>query len=134
MSSKALFHVTVKGVIMNENRFLVLKKVKPSKDQFGYWELPGGGMEFDETPVEAMRREAKEETGLDIIVDNSISTFHVGKDERQIVGIIFCCHVLNPQVVLSSEHTEYRFVSQQEAKELLAPKIYHDIFGYTEND
>lgn len=134
MSSKALFHVTVKGVIMDGNRFLVLKKVKPSKDQFGYWELPGGGMEYDETPVEAMCREAKEETGLDITVDEVISTFHVGKDDRQIVGIIFRAHVEEPHVVLSSEHTEYRFVSQQEAKDLLAPKIYHDIFGYTKDN
>ena len=64
MSSKALFHVTVKGVVVYQNQLLLLKKVKPSKDNYGYWELPGGGMEYNESPVEAIKREVFEETGL----------------------------------------------------------------------
>lgn len=32
----------------------------------GYWVVPGGGIEADETPREAVIREVKEEVGLDI--------------------------------------------------------------------
>ncbi|MGB0372573.1 MAG: NUDIX domain-containing protein [Opitutales bacterium] len=33
----------------------------------GYWGLPGGGLEFGESPEEAMKREVYEETGLRVI-------------------------------------------------------------------
>lgn len=35
----------------------------------GYWELPGGKLEPNEAPPDAARREAREELGIDIVVD-----------------------------------------------------------------
>lgn len=128
MSSKALFHVTVKGVIYKEGKFLLLKKKQESQDHFGFWELPGGGMEYDETPIEAMKREAWEETGLVIRVIGPISTFYVKRPQKQIVGLIFLCETSDEDVRLSDEHQDYVFVDREEAKQYLAAKIYADIF------
>jgi ADP-ribose pyrophosphatase len=130
MSSEALFHVTVKGVIVIDGKMLLLKKVKESKDKFGFWELPGGGMEFGETPVEAMQREALEEAGLTIDVLKPISTFHLTRKDKQIVGIVFLCCAKSLEVHLSDEHSEYVFVTQQEAQNYLAPTIYKDTFSH----
>jgi ADP-ribose pyrophosphatase YjhB (NUDIX family) len=45
-----------------EKRILLVKRsVEPKK---GYWCLPGGFMELDETPEQCALRELKEETGL----------------------------------------------------------------------
>lgn len=132
MSSKALFRVTVKGVIVLDDKVLLLKKVKESKDKLGFWELPGGGMEYDETPEEAMVREAYEETGLKVEVIKPISTFHVARKHKQIIGIVFLCKAISTKVKLSDEHSEYVFASQQEAKEYLAPKIYEGAFQSSE--
>ena len=129
MSSKALFHVTVKGVVVYNQRLLLLKKIKPSKDNYGYWELPGGGMEYNESPNEAVKREIMEETGLEVDVEGMISSFHVVRKDKEIVGIIFLCYAKNDLVQLSSEHTEYVFVTQEEAKQYLAQGLYDDTFG-----
>ena len=36
------FHITVKGIVIYEGKTLILKRVRPSSDGLGYWELPGG--------------------------------------------------------------------------------------------
>ena len=62
------FHITVKGIVVFKQEVLLMKRVRPSSDGLGYWELPGGGLEYGETPNEALKRELKEETGLTIDV------------------------------------------------------------------
>ena len=57
------FHITVKGIVVFKQKVLLMKRVRPSSDGLGYWELPGGGLEYGETPNEALKRELKEETG-----------------------------------------------------------------------
>lgn len=43
----------------------------------GFWFLPGGGVEQDESVEEAAKREAAEELGVRIIINRIIGTFHV---------------------------------------------------------
>jgi 8-oxo-dGTP diphosphatase len=45
----------------NKNILLVKRSVEP---KIGFWCLPGGFMELDETPEQSALRELKEETGL----------------------------------------------------------------------
>ncbi len=69
--------VAVAAVIIEANRVLVIKRAKePSK---GKWSIPGGMVELGETVREALKREAKEECGIEIevlelvqVVDNII--------------------------------------------------------------
>ena len=50
------------GVLLQDSRILLtLKKSGPYK---GLWGLPGGAIEFGETPEEALKRELLEETAL----------------------------------------------------------------------
>lgn len=41
----------------------------------GYWNLPGGFMQYGETPETACARETKEETGVEVAVDGAIGTY-----------------------------------------------------------
>ena len=121
------FHITVKGIVVLDNKILLLKRVKPSTDGLGLWELPGGGLEYGETPNQALIRELKEETGLDIVIIKPAYTFTKIREDYQTVGIGFLCIPKNDHVRLSDEHTDYCFVTIEKAKELLDKEIYNDI-------
>ncbi|MCD7892565.1 MAG: NUDIX hydrolase [Erysipelotrichaceae bacterium] len=124
---KVRFHITVKGIVIYKGKVLALKRVRPSSDGLGYWEMPGGGLEYGETPHEALVRELKEETGLDIEIIKPVYTFTAIRPNYQTVGIGFLAIPTNDHVILSDEHTDFKFVHSDELKELLDPQIYNDI-------
>ena len=121
------FHITVKAIVIYHQKILILKRVRPSSDGLGYWELPGGGLEYGETPHEALIRELKEETGLDIKIIKPVYTFTAIRPDYQTVGIGFLTITTNDHVQLSHEHTDYQFVSSTELLQYIDKKIYDDI-------
>jgi 8-oxo-dGTP pyrophosphatase MutT (NUDIX family) len=68
--------ILVSLMLRSESGVLLLQRGQPYSEFFehdpntkvgvGLWELPGGGLDFGETPLEAGVRETSEETGLSI--------------------------------------------------------------------
>lgn len=94
--AKKLLHNSRFGVyslLTYKNRFILIKKGKgPYK---GRWDLPGGKIDFGETPKEALIREIMEETGLKVRSAKLIDAIGYNKvTEEEIfhhVGIIYRC-------------------------------------------
>jgi ADP-ribose pyrophosphatase YjhB (NUDIX family) len=67
--------VAVAAVIVENGKLLLIKRgVEPSK---GKWSIPGGSVEWGEPLVEAVRREVREETGLEIEVGEVAGVFEL---------------------------------------------------------
>jgi ADP-ribose pyrophosphatase YjhB (NUDIX family) len=64
-------------IFQGEKLLLIQRGVEPMA---GYWAMPAGFMEYDENPAEAARREALEETGLEIEIDEILEIFHTPDD------------------------------------------------------
>ncbi|SFE01955.1 NUDIX hydrolase [Sharpea azabuensis] len=128
MSEKKIrFHITVKGICVYNGKTLIMKRVRTSTDGLGYWELPGGGLEYGETPHEALKRELREETGLKIKIIKPIYTFTAIREDYQTVGIGFLAIPEDDHVHISEEHTDYKWVNEEELKATLDPHIFNDI-------
>jgi len=61
------YHLTVLGVIMRpDKKFLITQRVMTKAWAAGWWEVSGGAAMAGESSLEAVKREVKEETGLDV--------------------------------------------------------------------
>lgn len=61
--SRAPTTVRAYGIAVRDGRVLLVRSSSPLIDPPLWW-LPGGGIDFAESPVEALTREFEEETGL----------------------------------------------------------------------
>lgn len=59
----------VAGIVIYEGKILIAKRAEGEKME-GKWEFPGGKIEEDETPEEALVREFKEELSMNIEVED----------------------------------------------------------------
>ena len=61
------YHLTVLGVIRRtDGKYLITRRVLSKSWAPGWWEVSGGGVQAGESSYEAVLREVKEETGLDV--------------------------------------------------------------------
>lgn len=69
--SQKKFVLCVDGIYVKDGKFLLLKRnVEPFK---GFWHVVGGHVEENESLKEAVKREFKEETGLDVTVGGVVA-------------------------------------------------------------
>lgn len=61
------FMMYVLAILENEEgKFLVTQRALNKKWAAGHWEMPGGGAKSKESSLDAIKREVKEETNLDV--------------------------------------------------------------------
>ena len=106
------FLVVVAFVIERDGQLLLLRRSATKDHAPGEWDVGSGRMRPGETPLEAVLREAREETGLDVEVIGLLDTFHFyrGAAREEAVGIAFHCRPLGGELRLSVEHDQARWV------------------------
>jgi 8-oxo-dGTP diphosphatase len=119
------FNIRVYGVCIREGKLLTLNESFMGKEVV---KLPGGGLEFGEGTIACLKREFKEELGVEITVKDSFyiqETFvpSLVKDNRQIVMLYFLVQINNPNklVILDSSIKSYNWVSISEHCPLTLP-------------
>jgi ADP-ribose pyrophosphatase YjhB (NUDIX family) len=71
MRSEKEPRIVVAAIIRNGNKLLLVKEILESGRE--YWIFPGGGVKFGENLKEALKREIKEELGMEIEIEKLLA-------------------------------------------------------------
>lgn len=95
----------VTALIVKNTKVLLIHRKKFGRE---YWVLPGGSRESGETEQEALKREIKEETSLNIVSSIKISYF---ENPKGIKHPIYKCEVSDGKIALDSDSPEKKKLS-----------------------
>jgi 8-oxo-dGTP diphosphatase len=110
------FDVAVKAGIVHGGRVLLLTPSEPERSH--EHDLPGGCMTYGEHPVAALRREVREETGLDVQPVALVRMWSMIRTSgQQLVGATWACRTSSARVRLSEEHLSYAWLAPEEIPE-----------------
>ena len=105
--------VSVAALVINDDGKILLVK-----SPWRGWEYPGGLIEPGETFGEALRREVREEAGVEIEVLGFVG---ICKNiERDVVNIDFVARYVSGELTTSDESTEVIWAAPDEALELIS--------------
>lgn len=109
------YRVSVKALVLNdEGKFLL------SQESNGKWELPGGGLDHGESAQEGLKREIKEESGLDIFDIATTPSYMITATHNRtgtyIMNIIYKAKLRNLDFTPSRECVALKFFTKEEAQ------------------
>jgi len=96
------------GVIIKDSKILIAKRRK-CDFMGGKWEFPGGGLEPGETPEQCLKRELKEEFGIQTKVMGFICSNRHEYKTMSIELLVYLVHYVSGKVSLSA-HDEIQWV------------------------
>ena len=98
-------------ILNNDGQLLLHQRNKaPEK---GYWSIPGGKLEWMETFENAIKREVKEECGVDVKVEKLLGICdHIVKEDNQHwVAPSFLCKIIDgePKIMEPKNHLDMKW-------------------------
>lgn len=121
------WRIIVVGIIQNSrDEYLICKKPVTRGVFPGQWALPGGGIEKGERMVDALRREIREEVGIEIEAikplffkdGQHLKLFPDGSSQDiYMIFLLFVCRGCSEDVRLGDEFEEFAWVKREALKD-----------------
>jgi 8-oxo-dGTP diphosphatase len=112
--------IVCSGFIYHQGKTLVVERSLRESFLPGYYELPGGKVDFGEDPSDALKREFREEVNLDVEIVKPYKVFSYVSENgnRHSVEIVFLVRLISDpaQIRLSEDHSAYRWISEKDVQ------------------
>ncbi len=106
----------VAGVIVKDD--MVFATARGYGEFKGWWEFPGGKMEVNETPQQALNRELREELAIDVKVERFIKTVEYDYPNFHLTMHCYFCLLQNNEEPKLLEHENAKWVTTNELNTL----------------
>jgi ADP-ribose pyrophosphatase YjhB (NUDIX family) len=128
---RPLFQVFAAAVIFDREGRLLL--VKLTYQRFNPWGLPGGSLEYGETPEEGVRREVQEETGWQIEIERLLFVKTWTPDR---VGLYYICRITDGEFHRSDEVSEFGYFALNDLPDVrpLDLELIEQIYAKVEHE
>ena len=119
-STRFRLPISVKAALLEGGRACLLLNER------GQWELPGGRLERGESPEDCLRREVREETGLDVVIESLVEARAFRPTpSREVFVVVYRCRPAAPgHPVISAEHHDAGWFTLAELGSLVLPDGY----------
>ena len=102
-------------IVDNNGRILVAQRPYSEISYKSYkWEFPGGKVEENERPEEAIKREIREELDCEIIVRNKLGELEYDYPDFKLKMDLFLCTLKEGSVPKALEHNQLKWISTEE--------------------
>jgi len=119
------FNVAVEAIIVKGKKILITQRSFNRSHAPGEWEILTGRIDQGETFEKALKREVKEEVGLNVTVGQPINTFHFyrGPEKIEHQGVSFLCKYKGGKVKLDkTEQINFKWATPEKAEKLIVDK------------
>jgi ADP-ribose pyrophosphatase YjhB (NUDIX family) len=123
-----MFSIGAFAIIFDEGGHVLLCH----RRDFDLWNLPGGGVESGELPTEAVIREAREETGLEVVIERLVGVY--GKADKDEIVFSFICRAVGGQLTVTDEADECRYFEIERIPPNAPPKQVERVHEATGHD
>lgn len=110
-------NITVVGAVIEKNGKILCAQRGQDKSLAGLWEFPGGKIEQNETPQQALEREIKEELLCEVSIKNKIITTSYEYDFGIVELTTFFCELIEGEPKLT-EHESIKWLPISELSTL----------------
>jgi 8-oxo-dGTP diphosphatase len=109
------FGLSVKVLVCDSaGRMLAIQRSRESRFWASKWDLPGGKVDAGEFFDQAMIREAREETNLEIRLDRFIGAIDWDLPHIRLVFLVMRASIVGGELRLSDEHDAYQWLEPGE--------------------
>jgi 8-oxo-dGTP diphosphatase len=128
MPEKPFYLATSALIRDGSGKVLLLKRAADDPINPEKWDLPGGTLDPGETFDRALRREAREETGMRITLRHVAGAGELDLPTKRIAYLIMICDADGTEVDLSPEHEDYAWVDPGEAMAMDLSEQFRGLF------
>lgn len=120
------FHIAVGALITKANKVLLHHRT-----DYDLWDLPSGGMKKRETIFQALKREVKEETGLNIKPIKITGVYQ--NFRKEIIVLIFLVKIISGKLTKNKEADDFKYFDYKKLPQNFPAKQKERIIDYFTN-